>query len=45
MKFIKGLKQLICKHKWKELPRFVNLRTGVVKIRYKCVKCGKELGK
>lgn len=26
MKFIKSLKQLICKHKWKELPRFVNLR-------------------
>ncbi len=41
MKLINDIKRLLCKHSWKELPRFIALNTGKISPKRKCIKCGK----
>lgn len=41
MKLINDIKQLLCKHSWKELPRFIALNTGKMSPKRQCLKCGK----
>lgn len=37
------IKQMLCRHEWKDIPRFVNLSTGRIRKGVYCTKCNKKV--